>query len=332
MRGLARSTLTLNTGRVHIPDSFLSAPICAGTYCLAAAGLALASRRVTETWNDRTVPLLGVMSAFVFAGQMVNFPVAGGTSGHLAGGMLAAALLGPHTGALVLATVLVVQCLFFQDGGITTLGANLLNLALVGVYGGHLVFRAVSRLVPGARGRTVGIALGAWFSVLAAAGACAVQLAASGTAPLRLVLPAMLVTHALIGVGEALITLSVLTVVARVRPDLVHRPVVAPRLTGRELVLPGLTVALGVAVLLGPLASSLPDGLEWVAERLSFSTHDNPTIAAPLADYQLPGVGSPTLSNVLAAVIGTVLSLLVAWGVARFLVRWVRRPRNGSAA
>ena len=317
---------------MHIPDSFLSAPICAGTWCLAGAGLAVASRRVTQTWSDRTIPLLGVMSAFVFAGQMVNFPVAGGTSGHLLGGMLAGVLLGPHAGALVLATVLTVQCLFFQDGGITTLGANLLNLALVAVYGGHTVFRTVNRCIPGTRGWHLGVALGAWFSVMAAAGCCAVELAASTTAPLRLVLPAMLATHALIGVGEALITLSVVNVVGRVRPDLVYQPAVAAPLSTRDLMLPGLVAALGVAVLLAPLASSLPDGLEWVAERLTFATHDHPSVAAPLADYQLPGVGSPTLSNVLAGIIGTVLSLLVAWGVARLLARWVRRPPGGRPA
>jgi cobalt/nickel transport system permease protein len=315
---------------VHIPDSFLSAPVCVGAYCLAGAGLALASRRVTEAWNDRTVPLVGVMSAFVFAGQMVNFPVAGGTSGHLLGGMLAAVLLGPHAAALVLATVLTIQCLFFQDGGITTLGANLLNLALVGVYTGYGVFRWVSRWLPGARGGSAGIAAGAWVSVVAASGVCAVELAASGTAPLRLVLPAMLVTHALIGVGEAVITLAVVSVVQQVRPDLVYRPGVTTPLPARAFLLPGLAASLGVAVLLGPLASSLPDGLEGVAGRLAFAEHDGARLPAPLADYQLPGVASPALSNVLAAVIGTVLSLLVAWGVARLLARWIRRPSGGK--
>jgi len=317
---------------VHIPDSFLSAPVCVGAYCLAGAGLTLASRRVTEAWNDRTVPLVGVMSAFVFAGQMVNFPVAGGTSGHLLGGVLAAVLLGPHAAALVLATVLTIQCLFFQDGGITTLGANLLNLALVGVYTGYGVFRRVSRWLPGARGRSVGMAVGAWCSVVAASGVCALELAASGTAPLRLVLPAMLVTHALIGVGEAVITLAVVSVVQRVRPDLVYCPGSVTALPAKAFVLPALAASLGVAILLSPLASSLPDGLEWVAGRLAFVEHERASVAAPLADYQLPGVASPALSNVLAAVIGTLLSLLVAWGVARLLARWVRRPSGGNTA
>jgi cobalt/nickel transport system permease protein len=272
------------------------------------------------------------MSAFVFAGQMVNFPVAGGTSGHLLGGVLAAVLLGPHAGALVLATVLTVQCLFFQDGGITTLGANLLNLALVGVYTGYGVFRWVSRWLPGTRGGRIGIAVGAWCSVVAASAVCALELAASGTAPLRLVLPAMLVTHALIGVGEALITLAVVSVVQKVRPDLVYRPGATTRLPARAFLLPGLAASLGIAILLSPLASSLPDGLEWVAGQLPFVEQDRAPLAAPLADYQLPGVASPALSNLLAAVIGTLLSLVVAWGVARLLARWVRRPSGGDTA
>lgn len=317
---------------MHIPDSFLSAPVCVGTVCLAGAGLALASRRVTAAWNDRTVPLVGVMSAFVFAGQMVNFPVAGGTSGHLLGGVLAAVLLGPHAAALVLATVLIIQCLFFQDGGISTLGANLLNLSLVGVYGGYVVCRVIGRWLPGRRGRQAGIAAGAWFSVVAASAACAVELAASGTAPWGLVVPAMLVTHGLIGVGEALITLAVVSVVERVRPDLVYRPGGGTALPAKAFVLPGLAAALGVAVLLAPLASSLPDGLEWVAGRLAFTEHERTPLPAPLADYHLPGVPSPLLSNLLAGVIGTVLSLLVAWGVARLLARWMRRPSSGDTA
>lgn len=317
---------------MHIPDSFLSAPVCLGTYCLAGAGLALASRRVTEVWNDRTVPLVGVMSAFVFAGQMVNFPVAGGTSGHLLGGLLAAVLLGPHAGALVIATVLTIQCLFFQDGGITTLGANLLNLALVGVYAGYGAFRLIAHWLPGTRSGAFGIAIGAWCSVVAASAVCALELAASGTAPLRLVLPAMIVTHALIGVGEALITLAVVSVVQKVRPDLIYRPGVATPVAVRAVILPGLAAALGVAILLSPLASSLPDGLEWVAGKLRFAEHDRAALAAPLADYQMPGLTSPALSKVVAAVIGTSLSLLVAWGVARLLARWVRRPSGGNPA
>jgi len=287
----------------------------------------VASRKVRADWNDRTVPLVGVMTAFVFAGQMVNFPVAGGTSGHLLGGVLAATLLGPHAAAMVLSTVLVVQCLFFQDGGVTTLGANILNLALVGVYSGHAVRQLLARPATGNARALAGVAVGAWFSVVAAAGACALLIAASGTAPLKLVLPAMLLTHAFIGVGEALITLAVLSFVLRVRPDLMYRaPASATPLPFRTLVGVGLVAALGVALLLSPLASSWPDGLERVAENLGFGEQAGALAPAPMPDYELPGIGLPWLSTAVAGGLGTLICLAVAWGVTRLLARGVRRP------
>jgi cobalt/nickel transport system permease protein len=309
---------------VHLPDSFLSPAICAGSYCVAAAGLSVASRRITGDWNERTVPLLGVMSAFVFAGQMVNFPVAGGTSGHLLGGMLAAVLLGPHAAAMVLATVLGVQCLFFQDGGITTLGANWLNLALIGVYGGYATWRLFSRWFPGVKAEGIGLLLGAWTSVVLASAACALELAASGKARLSLVLPAMLLTHAVIGAGEAIITVAVVTFVARVRPDLVYRPGRVVAVSPQRLAIAGLVAAFGIALLLSPLASSLPDGLDWVAQKLGFGEPE-PSTPAPMADYQVPGVDSKALSTVLAALIGTCLCLGAAWGGALLLSRALRR-------
>ncbi len=318
---------------MHIPDGFLNPATCAGTALLAGAGLAAASRKVTTGWNDRTVPLLGVMSAFVFAGQMVNFPVAGGTSGHLLGGVLAAVLLGPHAAAMILTVVVAVQCLFFQDGGVTALGANTLNMALAGVYGGYAVFSLATKIVPGPRGRWIGIAFGSWCSVLLAATACSLELAASGTAPVHLVLPAMLITHAAIGIGEASITLGVISFVARVRPDLIYRhPPQTTPLPVRTLVLAGLAASLGVAVLLAPLASSLPDGLEKVAETIPLATHGGTVLSSPLADYQLPGIASPLLSTILAAVVGTVCCLLLGWGAARLVARWSRRSSRGSEA
>jgi cobalt/nickel transport system permease protein len=311
---------------VHIPDGFLDARTCVGTYCLAGAGLAWAGRQVTARWNDRTVPLLGVMSAFVFAGQMVNFPVVGGTSGHLLGGVLAAALLGPWAAALALATVLVVQCLFFQDGGLTALGANVLNLALLGTGVGYLVLGTVRRLWPGRRGFLAALAIASWLSVVTAASSCALQLAASGTVPLRLVLPAMLVTHALIGVGEALITVAVVSFVLKVRPDLLYEPTRqdATSLPWGSLVAYGLALASGVGLLLAPLASVWPDGLERIAGELGFDTHARPVNPAPLADYTVPGIASSWWTTVAAAIIGVGLVFAVAWFFGRGAAWWAR--------
>jgi len=167
------------------------------------------------------VPLLGVAGAFLFAAQMLNFPVAGGTSGHLLGALLACLLLGPLPGTLVMGVVLGIQCLLFADGGITALGSNFFNMAIVGGLGGMAVFSSLRAVLPGSRGGVLSAVGGAaWASVLLGAAACALELALSGTAPLPVVLPAMLGVHAVIGAGEALITIAVVAAILNTRPDL----------------------------------------------------------------------------------------------------------------
>jgi len=165
---------------------------------------------------------MGVMSAFVFAAQMLNFPIAGGTSGHFLGGVLAAALLGPCAGAIVIAVVLMVQCLIFQDGGLTALGANIFNMSFVGAVGGYFIYRALNRIL-GKKRILISVACAAWASVVSASIVCSFQLALSGTIPLRVVFPAMASVHALIGIGEAVITVLVFSFVLKVRPDLVYK-------------------------------------------------------------------------------------------------------------
>ena len=206
---------------MHIPDGFLSAPVCAGTGLIAAAGLAVSVAKSQNRLGERTIPLMGITAAFVFAAQMINFPVAGGTSGHLLGGVLAAVLLGPCAGVLVIALVLVVQCFLFQDGGVLVLGANIFNMAIVGTLVPYVIYVALGRVIPGKGGFFAAVAITAWFSVMLGATACAVELGISGTVPLGLALKAMLGVHAIIGLGEAVITTTVLSYVAAVRPDLI---------------------------------------------------------------------------------------------------------------
>jgi len=315
---------------VHIPDGFLDAKTCVATYCLAGAGLTWAARQTAAVWNDRTIPLVGVMSAFVFAGQMVNFPVAGGTSGHLLGGVLAAVLLGPAASAAAMATVLVVQCVLFQDGGVTALGANVFNLGLVGVWGGYLTYRGLRRLWPGHRGLMFSTGVAAWFSVVLAAALCGLELAASATAPLAIVVPAMTLAHAVIGLGEAAITVAVLSFIVKVRPDLFYEPAGAPRapLTHGAVVGYGLAGSVGVALLLAPWASSWPDGLERVAERFGFAERTTAYLPAPLADYSIPGIDSPAVAAGVSGLLGLLLVFGVSWLVGRALVRWLRRERS----
>jgi cobalt/nickel transport system permease protein len=269
------------------------------------------------------MPLLGVMSAFLFAGQMVNFPVAGGTSGHLLGGVLAGVLLGPGAAIMAMTTVLGVQCLFFQDGGLTALGANTLNLALVGAGAGYLAYRGCRLVSPSPRSLVPCAAVAAWVSLVFSAAACALELAFSGTAPLGLVLPGMVAVHAVIGLGEAMITAAVLGFVLRVRPDLVAaRNEAAAPLPLKAVLGYGLAVTMGVAVLLAPLASEQPDGLEAMAQRLGFAGRESLISAAPLASYTMPGVKSEWLGTSVAGITGVLLTLCVvgvlwAWRLGR---------------
>lgn len=207
---------------MHIPDGFLAARVWAPLWIAAGGGLWYCIRRVSAELKDRAVPLMGVMAAFIFAAQMLNFPVAGGTSGHLLGGVLAAVLLGPWAGAVVIAIVLAVQCLLFQDGGLTALGANIVNMSFISSALGYSIYTVVRSASPERRKIFAGVAVASWCSVVLASGACALELALSGTSPLRVALPAMVAVHALIGVGEAIITCLVISFVLKVRPDLVY--------------------------------------------------------------------------------------------------------------
>ena len=207
---------------MHIPDGFLTANTWVPAWIISIGGIGYCIRKVGQLLKDRVIPLMGVMSAFIFAAQMLNFPVAGGTSGHLLGGVLAVVLVGPYAGAVVIARGLIVQCLVFQDGGLTALGANIFNMSIVGSMGGYLIYNLVRKAIGSDRGIIIGAAIAAWLSVVAASSACAVELAMSGTSPLKVALPAMALVHMLIGAGEAIITYLVVAFVLKVRPDLIY--------------------------------------------------------------------------------------------------------------
>jgi cobalt/nickel transport system permease protein len=207
---------------MHLPDGFLAPQVWAPLAASGAIGVALAARRATQTLPPERVPLLGVLGAFVFAAQMVNFPVASGTSGHLTGAVLVAVLVGPSAAALVMTAVLAVQCLLFQDGGVTALGANVFNMALVECYGGWGIYWLGARLLPGRTGRSLAVFAACFLAVVAAASLVAVELWLSGVVDLGAALVAMGGVHAIIGVGEGAATLAVLAFLGRVRPDLLE--------------------------------------------------------------------------------------------------------------
>jgi cobalt/nickel transport system permease protein len=278
---------------------------------------------------------MGTMSAFVFAAQMVNFPVWPGVSGHLLGGVLGAVLLGPWAGALVVAAVLIVQCFLFNDGGLTALGANFLNLGLIGAVGGYAIYAPLRRAIGGPRGTLIAAMVAAWFSVLLASGGFAVELAASGRrGDFLRVLSWMAMVHALIGVGEALITGIVVRFVLLRRPDLLELGdgPAGEDGSGRagrwgQAMIGGLGIALGIAVFLAPFASEFPDGLEYVGQRLGFlpdeATVPPPPLPSPMADYELkvPGWDHPGVATAMAGAVGTLVVFGLGWGMARMLPR-----------
>jgi cobalamin biosynthesis protein CbiM len=210
---------------MHIPDGFIDAPVSLAAGAVAIAGVGVCIRKAANDLDDRLPPLAGLVAAFVFAAQMLNFPVAAGTSGHLLGGVLAAVLVGPWAGALCVSVVLVIQALLFADGGLTALGLNIVNMALVGALGGYAVFVGLRRLFPKARGGLLAAAgVASWVSVMMACTAFSIEYALGGTggASWTTVAGAMLGVHALIGIGEAVLTVLIVGAVLAVRPDLVY--------------------------------------------------------------------------------------------------------------
>ncbi|MBE9107472.1 energy-coupling factor ABC transporter permease [Nostoc cf. edaphicum LEGE 07299] len=306
---------------MHIPDGFVSIPVAGATGLASAAALFVAFGRSQEAFGIRRAPILGLTTAFIFAAQMINFPVAGGTSGHLLGGTLAAIVLGsPWAGTLCIATVLIIQAVLFADGGITALGANILNMGVIGVWVGWVLTETLQRLFGGSKGRlplAAGIAGG--VSVVVAAIACAIELALSGTAPVAIVLPAMTGVHILIGIGEGLITGGVLTYLATARPDLLP----GEQQEFRGWSVPIVTIFL-IAGVLSLFASAWPDGLEKVAENTGFidlAEKIRIIVPTPLADYGIEGLGP--IGTSIAGLVGAAVCFAVAFGIAK-----VVKPKN----
>ena len=314
---------------MHIPDGFLDAKTAATTGVLAAGGITLAVRQLRRQLPPQRVPLLGLAAAFVFAAQMLNFPVAGGTSGHLVGSALIAVLLGPGAAVLVLAAVLIVQCFVFADGGLLALGANIFNMGVVGGIAGYVIYRGVRRFFGGTRGVVMAAAFASWCATVLAAIMCAGELALSGTVAWSVVFPAMVNAHMLIGLGEALITGLVVITIHRTRPELIEPSMCATTALGYRQVLGyGLLISLGLALFVSPFACPWPDGLERVAGALGFEHRaaGQPLVPALMPDYQLGGMHSATFATSLAGVIGTIIVFALSFALARLLVPRTTAP------
>jgi len=348
---------------VHVPDGFLDASTSIATGAVAAGAVGLALQRSEREVREAGAPLTGLTAAFVFAAQMVNFPVGAGTSGHLIGGALALVLVGPWTALLCLTAVLLVQGLLFADGGLTALGTNVLLMGVVPIVVGSLVLRLVLPLLP-RRPRSVVPAAGlaAAVSVPAAALAFTGLYAVGGTVdvPLGTLAAAMVGWHVLIGAGEALITAAVVGAVVATRADLVHaarhlRPdlvlvdadgrrsaapspgtapgVLAPARPARRPLAVGLAVTAVVAGLVSLAASASPDGLESVAGALGFAggAQESAAASSPLSGYGVSGVPSPLLSGALAGLLGVAVTVAVGAGTA-LASRVLGRARRSTRA
>ena len=300
---------------MHIPDGFLSTLVSLVLWGLSVPAIAYALRRTGTALGERQVPLMGVLAATIFAGQMLNFSLAGGTSGHLLGAALAAILLGPWPAVVVMTSVVSVQAMVFQDGGLLALGANMFNMAVVGVMVSHALYASLRRLFGGKSWALfVSGAVAAWTSIVIAALACALELAASGTSPANIAVPAMGGIHALIGLGEALITVGALSFVYSARKDLLPDGA-QPRDTSQLVWIVGLAIAIALAVL-SPLASANPDGLEWVAAQKGFLHFAQEPVYNLIPDYVVPGISNTALATIAAGLIGALLVLGVVLLVA----------------
>ncbi|WP_151774440.1 energy-coupling factor ABC transporter permease [Streptomyces abyssomicinicus] len=358
---------------MHVPDGFLDAPTSVATGVIAAGAVALSLRGARRELAgsaaagptagaagpgaERTAPLAGLTAAFIFAVQMLNFPVAAGTSGHLLGGALAAILVGPFTGVLCVSVVLLLQAIMFADGGLTALGTNITCMALVTVVVAHLVFRTLLRVLPAGRSTVTASAfVAALISVPASALFFTLLYAVGGTTdvPIGSVAAAMGGVHILIGIGEGVITALTVGAVIAVRPDLVHgarglaRPLklkvggelvdapAAPAAAGpaprssRAVWFAGLAASLVLAGFVSFYASASPDGLEKVAvdHGIDRGAEEHAVADGPLADYGVSGVDDERLSVGLAGVIGVGVTAAVGTGV--FLV--VRRRESARSA
>ena len=319
---------------MHMPDGYINVVTAIGGAAVAAGGIWASLKQTGKRLAEKQIPMAGLTAAFVFAVQMLNFPVAAGTSGHLIGGALAAILLGPWMGALVVTVVVVVQALLFADGGIVVLGLNILNMALVTALVGWFVFRFLMRLLSKTTGAAIAATLVAGFlGVLASSIVFVIEYAVGGQggASLSTVFATMTGVHALIGIGEGLISGVAVGAVLAVRPDLVtgtadldlRRTATAPG--GRAVksfVAVGLLVALALVFVVAPIASGDPDGLERVAIDQGFSAEaqEHP-IGGPLTDYGVRGLESDRIGTMLAGAIGVV----VVFGLGLGLVALLRK-------
>lgn len=300
---------------MHIPDGMLSSATMAATGATSVGFVGYAVSWVRKHLDQQRIVLMAVLAALIFALQMLNFPVAGGTSGHFAGGALAGIMLGPWAAIIVMTTVLLVQALMFADGGVLALGANILNLGVIAPFVGYGIWLAAIRIRDSFWSKVAGSFVAGWVACVVAALAAGFEIWVSGNARFALVMGAMGFWHALIGIGEGLVTAGVVAYVLRVRPSLLGAP--QPSRSVRPVAL-GLAVIAVVAVGLSFLASSFPDGLEYVyfEQGVGEGFAEQALVNSPIPDYVVPGVGNETLAGILAGIVGIIVVGVILYAIA----------------
>lgn len=315
---------------MHIPDGLLEPEICLATGLASSAAIIYSLKQVNQQRDDSLIPLTGVTAAMIFAAQMVNFPLFFvPVSGHLMGGVLAAILLGPWAGCLAMSLVVLVQCLLFADGGLLSLGANLLHMAVLGTWGGYFVYSGVQRFFAQKQvGMMVGAAVASWLSVTTAAVLFSLEMKWSLSAEefsFNNFLMMMMFLHILIGLGEALITTLVLVTLRKQAPKVLNRITtknsLAPK-SRKQVLTTGLVCSLMVACFLAPCAASFPDGLEASVEASQLSHLEQASTGLFLSDYEIPWISqfSVPVSVAIAGVLGTSLVFILSLLFGRFLL------------
>ena len=308
---------------MHIPDGFLDAKTTIATAVFSVTGLGTALRHAKQHLQSREIPLVGLTAAFIFVAQMLNFPIAGGTSGHLIGATLAMVLLGPNAAIIVMSSVIIIQAVIFADGGLLALGANIFNMAIIAPVSSYVIYKTLRRFLRDTRGQLISASVASWGAVVIASIFCAGELTWSGTAAWNIVLPAMAGIHAVIGVVEGLITMLVLSAIAKTRPELLtDDSIQINRKENKPAIIYGGVILIGLLLLVAPFASQLPDGLDWVAQSLGFETKkiDNMGFSTPLKDYRFFGIESPALSTIAAGIAGACIVFTISFLLAGVLI------------
>lgn len=315
---------------MHLPDGFLNLPVAAGMGAASTAAVGVALRRCRLSLDDHAEALLGVTAAGIFAAQMVNFPIPGGTSGHLLGGALAGIVLGPWAGLVAITCVLIVQCFLFADGGLLALGANVFNMGVIGCLAGHVIYSVIRPLATTSAAQSVAAGISAWCATVLAASACAVQLSLSGSFGFTRTLSLMVGVHAVIGIGEAIITGFVIrALLERGRWHAGSKRLIPKAdLHGRTILIGGLSLATTIIVVLAPFSSNLEDGLERCLAWLGAAGNSAGPRLAAFPNYEIAILGEWG-GTVAAGLIGMAVVTLIALLASRFrLSRAAPNARN----